>query len=224
MFRDREEAAGKLAEALAAYKDRREALVLAVPRGGLVIGKVLAMELGLELDALLVKKLGHPRDPEYAVGAVGLTGAWIDEEAVARQGVPVEGLRRDAERVRAALRERYKLYRGGREPPALKDREVILVDDGAATGWTLLAAVDLARREDPRKVVVAVPVASSAALTRLRRRADEVVCLVASDDFNAIGQFYERFEQVSDEEAIALLREADGARGDASCNGWESGA
>ena len=224
MFRDREDAGERLAQALAAYKGRADVLILAVPRGGLAIGKVLAVELGLELDVLLAKKLGHPRDPEYAVGAVGLSGEWIDEEAVAMEPVSVERLRRDAERVRRALRKRDRLYREGRGTPSWEGRVVLLVDDGAATGRTLLAAVELARRERPRAVVVAVPVASAAALERLRRRADEVVCLVSREAFHAIGQFYGRFEQVSDEEAVALLREADAARAPPTCKPRETGA
>lgn len=211
MFHDRHDAALRLAGRLKDYRGRQDALVLAVPRGGVPIGGVLAAELRLKLDVVLAKKIGHPSNPEYAIGAVSLTEETLDEDAVARQGVSARYLDAQIARIREALRVRSRLYRGDAPPEPAAGKTVILTDDGAATGRTLLAAVELLRREGAARVVVAVPVASRDAIALLRTRADEVVCLDAPADFLAIGEFYEDFSQVDDVEAIRILRL--GARG-----------
>ena len=205
MFLDRYDAGGRLAARLKGYEGRKDAVVLAVPRGGVVVASVVALELRLELDVILTKKIGHPYNPEYAVGSVSLTGEEIDQEVVDFEGILPSYLSREIERLRQALRERYDLYRGGRQPVPLAGRTAIIVDDGAATGLTLMEAVSAARRDGAAKVVVAIPVGSTTAVERLRSRADEVTCLETPDYFFAIGQFYEEFEAVEDEEAIRLL-------------------
>ncbi len=206
VFEDREDAGRELAKRLTAYAGRKEALVLAIPRGGGVTGAVVANRLGLPLDIVLTKKIGHPDNPEYAIGVVNLSSELVDEDVVAREGVSREYLARRIEAIRAELRRRYEAYRGRRPAPELEGKTVILVDDGIATGNTMLAAVALARREKARKVVVAVPVGPRDTIERLRRLADEVACVSAPSDFFAIGQFYETFGQVEDEEAMRLLR------------------
>lgn len=211
MFRDRVEAGARLARSLRRYKGAKSAVVLAVPRGGLPVGREIARALGLPLDVLLTKKIGHPFNPEFAIGAVTLTGAAVDAETMAREGVSEGYVASEVERLRASLRERWRLYRGDAPPPSMNGRTAILVDDGAATGRTLLAAIEVLRRERAARVVVAVPVASDDAAEALRAAADELECLAVPADFMAIGQFYGDFAQVSDEEAVALLRGAAGA-------------
>lgn len=206
MFHDRHDAAVRLAAKLQGYRGRRDALVLAVPRGGLPIGAVLSRRLGLGLDVILTKKIGHPYAPEFAIGAVSLTGETIDTALAAREGIPADWLAAEIVRIREGLRERYRVYHGGGEPAPVAGMTVILTDDGAATGRTMLAAVDLLRRQGAARIVAAVPVAPPETLALLEARADEVVCLEAPSDFRAIGGSYDDFTQVSDGEAAELLR------------------
>ncbi|HAZ09199.1 MAG TPA: phosphoribosyltransferase [Elusimicrobia bacterium] len=207
MFRDRLDAAGRLAAKLQRYRDRKDALILAVPRGGLPIGGVLARELGLKLDVILTKKIGHPVNPEFAIGAVSLTDAAIDAALIERERIPSDFIASSISRIRESLRRRYRMYRGAARPLPVAGKTVILTDDGAATGRTLLAAIELLRSEGAGRIVAALPVAPPDTVRVLERGADEVVCLEAPGDFMAIGQFYEDFSQVTDEEAIAILRE-----------------
>lgn len=212
MFHDRLEAAGRLVRELEDYRGRKDAVVLAVPRGGLPIGGVLARELGLKLDVILTKKIGHPHNPEFAIGAVSLTGAAVDDALIEREGIPSGYVSSETARIRESLRQRYQMYRGVSRPLPVAGKTVILTDDGAATGRTLLVAIELLRREGAKKIVVALPVAPPDTAEELGRRADEVVCLEQPVDFMAIGQSYRDFSQVPDEEAVAILRgESSGA-------------
>ncbi len=211
IFRDRTHAAEALARPLAAYRRRKDAVILAIPRGGVVLGAVLARALELPLDVILTKKIGHPQSSEYAIGVVNLTSESIDEGVVERDGIPWSYVEGEVARIRALLRKRYRLYRGNAPAPSLTGKSAILVDDGIATGNTMAAAARLARQEGAKRVVVAVPVAPPQAVAALREAADEVVCLVQPDEFFGIGEFYDRFDQVEDEEAIRLLRESAGA-------------
>lgn len=208
MFADRSDAGRRLAARLAAYKDAENAVVLAIPRGGLPVGAVLARELRLPLDVVLTKKIGHPLQPEYAVGVVDLKHELLNERVIAAEEIPAAYLAAEIERIRALLRKRSDEYCGGRPPVPVRGRTAILTDDGLATGSTMKAAIRLAREDGAAKLVVAVPVAPASTLEELRGLADEVVCVLVPDLFQAIGQFYEDFTQVSDEEAIRLLRQA----------------
>lgn len=205
MFHDRQDAAARLARELRRFKGRSDALVLAVPRGGLPIGGVLSAELGLPLDVILTKKIGHPYNPEFAIGAVSLTGETHDEALARREGISPEWIAGEIARIRETLRARYRMYHGKGKPLPVAGKTVILTDDGAATGRTLIVAVDLLRREGAARIVVAVPVAPPDAVELLEDAADEVVCLEVPSSFMAIGEFYDDFSQVSDEEAVALL-------------------
>lgn len=207
MFRDRLDAAGRLAAKLQRYRGLKEAVILAIPRGGLPIGGVLARELGLKLDVILTKKIGHPANPEFAIGAVSLTDAAIDAALVERERIPSGFIASEIARVRESLRQRYRMYRGAARPLPVAGKTVILTDDGAATGRTLLAAIELLRSEGAGKIVAALPVAPPDTVKVLERSADEVVCLEVPGDFMAIGQFYENFSQVADEEAVSILRD-----------------
>ncbi len=205
MFPDRFAAAKEMAKKLQKYKNDKNAIVLAIPRGGLQTGYVLAKELNLKLDIVLTKKIGYPGNEEYAIGSVSLNGKFVNEE---HRDLPSDYIEREVKRIRKILRKRYKKYLGNRKPAQLKNKTVILTDDGVATGSTLLAAVDLVRQEEPKKIVVAVPVGPTETIERIKRKADEVVCLLTPDPFYAIGQFYQEFPQVEDGEAIRLLKEA----------------
>lgn len=215
MFANRSEAAERLAERLTAYLDSRP-LVLAVPRGGVPMGDVIADRLDGELDVVLVRKLGAPGNPEYAIGAVDETGhheltpeaqilslslAYIKAEVAAQQEV---------------LRRRRGSYTPARTPIGAEGRVVIVVDDGVATGATLLAALRSVRRSKPQRMVVAVGVAPSDALERLNAVADEVVCLDTPADFYAVGEYYADFSEVTDAQVIDILRRRSGEAGEPS--------
>lgn len=213
MFTDRRGAAEALAKKLIRYKARKDTVILAVPRGGLAIGAVLADKLGLSLDIILTKKIGHPDNPEVAIGAVSLTGEAVDTALIERERIPAHDIASRIEWIRESLWQRYRMYRGASRPPSVAGKTVILTDDGAATGHTLLAAIELLRRDQAAKIVVAIPVAPPDTVELLESRVDEVVCLEVPLNFMAIGDFYEDFPQVSDDDALQLLRrEAFGAK------------
>lgn len=204
-FKDRKEAGGKLAAALARYSGATDAVVAALPRGGAVLGRVAADALALPLDLVVPRKLGAPGNPEYAIGALAEHGEAVWNEGERR--IYDEGV---LERLVAQEREeslrRLRTYRGALPPRDLSGKTVILVDDGVATGYTMRAAIRTARREGAARVVVAVPVAAPDAVELLKDEADEVIVLTAPEAFFAIGDFYDEFPQVSDEEVLRLMR------------------
>ena len=203
MFKNRTEAAHLLAEKLKHFKNCN-GVVLAVPRGGVPIGKVIAETLGLPFEIILSKKIGHPIYKEYAIGAVSLVTRVINDDIE----VPEKYIEDETIKIRRLLRERFKRYYQGRTPVSLVDKIVIVVDDGIATGYTIQTTVDLVRQHHPSRVVVAVPVAAAQTIQRLKESGlvDEVVCLHASAEFFAVGNYYESFPQVTDEEVIALMK------------------
>jgi len=209
-FANRYEAAMLLAIKLEKYKTE-EGVILAVPRGGVPLGYYLAKHLGLALDLLMTKKLGHPANPEFAIGAVGIESEIIEEA----YQIPKEYIQRQTNRIRQELKERYKKFMGDREPSVLKNKIVIVVDDGVATGRTILATLKMLRSKEPKKLVVAVPVASRDAAEKIKREVDDFVCLHAPEVFLGVSRFYEDFEQTSDDEVKELLKELN-ARGKAA--------
>jgi len=200
MFTDRIQAGKLLAQKLKKYKDQ-SGVVLAVPRGGVPLGYVVAHELNLPLELLLAKKLGHPSNEEYAIGAVSLTDRYVSS----REKVSPEYLEQETERVRTRLREIQQKFIGKHSPESIEGKIVIVIDDGIATGLTLLSTIRMLRRQDPQRIVIAVPVSSREALKKLSEQADEVVCLLVPDDFYGVGAFYENFDQVSDEAVLFYL-------------------
>ncbi len=207
MFRDREDAARQLAERLKG-RELHDPLVLAIPRGGVVTGAVLARELGADLDMVLARKLRAPGMPELAVGAVSEDGqAYLNHHAQEFLGPMAEYLERECGHQVAEIARRKQLFRGVRPQAPVTGRSVIVTDDGIATGSTMIAALQAVKAQHAREVLVAVPVAPPDRLKEVRRWCDDVVCLLSPRDFWAIGQFYEDFTQVEDGEVVRLLRE-----------------
>lgn len=205
-FANRAKAGSELGERLAAYAGREDVIVLALPRGGVPVGREVARALVAPLDVLIVRKLGLPGQEELAMGALASGGTRVvNEELVAQLGVPVEIVDRVAAKEAVELERREQRYRDGRPPPDVTGRVVILVDDGLATGSTMRAAVLALRQRRPSRVVVAVPTASRQACAELERLADEVVCLMQPDPFYAVGMSYEDFSEVGDGEVRRLL-------------------
>lgn len=208
MFRDRVDAGRQLARGLTRYQGQ-DVLILALPRGGVVVGNEVARALGAPLDVIISRKIGAPDNPEYAIGAVSESGdAMIDEEAVQAYGIPRAYIDSEIARQMGEISRRVGYFRGGKALPDLTRKTVILVDDGVATGYTMFAAIRGVRSLKPQKVVVAVPVSSPSAAVELRRRADETVILLTPDLFMAVGGFYANFEQVSDAEVKRYLESA----------------
>jgi predicted phosphoribosyltransferase len=206
MFKDRNEAGFLLARKLTNYEDT-DAIILAVPRGGIPLGFIMAQKLNLPLEIVLSKKIGHPLFKEYAIGAVTLHNRILSDAAT---DVPASYIDQETERIRSKLKKRYREYYGGREPLKLKGRILIVVDDGIATGNTMLSIIKMLHDEKPEKIVVAIPVAPPDVIKKLEASPfiDEVVCLLVPDHFRAVGQFYLNFDQVDDNEVIRLLKKS----------------
>lgn len=206
MFRDREDAAHLLVQRLKSYRFHAP-VVLAIPRGGVVTGAVLARELGAELDVVLSRKLRAQYQPELAIGAVAEDGQIYVESRV-REALELtdEYLSEEQSYQLGEIERRKRLFRTVRSRAPVKDRSVIVTDDGIATGSTMIAALQTVKAQKPHELIVAVPVAPFSRLAEIRRRCDDVVCVLAPVDFWAIGQFYEDFPQIEDAEVISLLR------------------
>ena len=214
-FRDRRDAGARLAQRLLGLRDRRP-VVIALPRGGVPVAHEIATALGAPLDVLAVRKLGAPQNPELGIGAVAEDGTGVvDQGTAAAIGVSDKQLRAILDRESAELRRRVALYRGDRAALDLEGRTVIVVDDGAATGLTDLAALRAVRRKGPAHVVLAIPVSAPEVAVRLREEADEVVALLTPQSLDGVGRWYRDFSQVSDDEVLRLLHSSDGNGGPA---------
>jgi erythromycin esterase-like protein/predicted phosphoribosyltransferase len=213
-YRDRADAGRQLANRLTSYANRHDVVVLALPRGGVPVAFEVARALGAPLDVFLVRKLGVPGHPELAMGAIASGGVRVlSEDIIDELGIPRTAVEQVAVRERLELERRDRLYRGDRRLPMLNDRTVILIDDGLATGATMEAGIAAVRQYQPSRVVVAAPVGAPETCQRLRRLADEVVCAETPPAFHAVGLWYERFDQTTDEEVIELLRRSGSAAG-----------
>jgi putative phosphoribosyl transferase len=206
MFVDRYDAGQKLAQKLGEYANRHDVAVLALPRGGVPVGYEVARHLGVPLDIFLVRKLGVPGHDELAMGAIGSGGVRVLNEQLIRE-LRISG--NDIERVTAEefqeLERREKAYRGGKAPPLVEGKTVILVDDGLATGSTMRAAIKALRRLDPASIVVAVPVGSADTCREFQSEADKVICAREPRHFGAVSMWYANFDQTTDEEVEELL-------------------
>jgi predicted phosphoribosyltransferase len=204
-FRDREQAGRALAGALEQYRNS-SVILYALPRGGVVVGAVVAQELGAPLELVIARKVGHPFSAEYAIGALTEQGPLVMDARVAA-GIDEEWLVSAVARERQEARRRRERYAGNRAWRTPGERIVLLVDDGMATGLTMLAAVRELKQHQPKRVVVAVPVASPEAVEMVQQEVDEVVALVVpSFGFASVGAYYDEFDQVSDEEVIEILK------------------
>ena len=207
-FKDRRDAGRKLANALGAWRGRSDVLVLGLPRGGVPVAWEVAQSLGAPLDVLVVRKLGFPGQEEFAMGAIASGGVRVMGDMDGGWPVSERAVEAVVAREQAELVRRERLYRGDRAPPALAGKVLLLIDDGLATGATMCAAVQAARRGRPERIVVAVPVASREAVQSVGAFADEVVCVSTPEHFRAVGLWYEDFGQTGDEEVCELLRRA----------------
>jgi predicted phosphoribosyltransferase len=207
-FADRAGAGRQLAALLSEYRQKADVVVLALPRGGVPVGFEIAESLGAPLDVLVVRKLGAPGQPEFAFGAIASGGVVVINEGFPRWFMDSSALETEVAIERDELARRERVYRDVRPQQAIKDRIVVLVDDGAATGSSMQAAVRAARKLGARKIIVALPVASDSACDKLREEADRVVCIRIPVSFAAVGEWYENFDQTSDDEVRDLLARA----------------
>jgi putative phosphoribosyl transferase len=203
-FVDREEAGRRLGERLQQENVDGD-IVLAIPRGGLPLGRAVADAIDAPLDIVVAKKIGAPGNPEFAIGAVAADGSvWLNESVIERQGIGREYVADAREQKAREARQKAERYRDG-PPPELAGKRVVIVDDGVATGATVRACIGQVRAEQPARIVLAVPVGSPRTMEELEEMVDTVVALETPTDFRAVGQFYQDFAQVTDEEAMAYL-------------------
>lgn len=211
-FNDRRDAGRQLAEQLERFRAARP-VVLGIPRGGVVIAAEIADRLGAELDIVLSRKIGAPGNPELAIGAIAEDGRlFLDEYISGRLGVSRDYIAREQARQLEEIARRVRLFRAVRPKVPLHDRVVIVADDGLATGATMQAALWAAHRDRPASTVAAVPVGAVDTVERISKSADELICLRAPEDFGAVGRFYRRFDQVEDEEVLAILEKHQAAK------------
>jgi predicted phosphoribosyltransferase len=207
-FLDRRDAGRALGAKLASYRNRNDVVVLGLPRGGVPVAFEVALALDAPLDVFLVRKLGSPGQEELAMGAIASGGVRVLNPTVIRSlRISAEEIERATRREEEELRRRELSYRGDRPPLDLRSRIAILVDDGLATGSSMRAAVEAARKLAPARIVVAVPVAPFSTAREMRRIADDVVCVATPEPFDSVGRFYEGFDQTTDEEVRELLRQ-----------------
>jgi putative phosphoribosyl transferase len=202
-FKDRNDAAKKLIPHLQKYRNER-GVVMAVPRGGVPIAYPIAKAYNFPLELLMTKKIGYPGQEEFAIGAVSLEDHIVDEQ----YGIPKEYIESEVSRIRESLKERYKTFMGDHQPVDLENKVVIIVDDGMATGNTILSSIKMLRKHKPQKIVVAVPVAPRETAEKIRQHVDDFICLYHPEPFIGVGLYYMDFTQVSDEEVVQLLKNA----------------
>lgn len=205
MFRDRTDAGERLADVLEDHGVEAD-VVLAIPRGGLPVGRAVADRLGVTLDVVAARKIGAPNNPELAIGAVASDGTvWLNDRLVADLGVSEAYVDAQTEEERVAAEEKVRRYRADRDPLEFAGRTVVIVDDGVATGATTIACVRRVQNAGAERVILAVPVGPPDSIERLQEEADEVIAVETPPHFDAVGQFYTNFGQVSDEEAMGYL-------------------
>lgn len=203
---DREDAGIRLADALSAYKEEEETIVIGLPRGGVVVAYEVARTLNLPLDVTVPRKIGAPMNPEFAIGAITETGEGIFHDTVISDlRITEDYLKEAVAHEREVAKKRLALFRKGNPPRDLRGKTVLIVDDGLATGATMQAAIASIKKEGAKKIVVAVPVAPIDTAAEIEELVDELVCLSTPAEFHAIGQFYQTFGQTSDDEVVEIL-------------------
>lgn len=207
-FTDRVDAGKKLASALAGVSGKNS-IVLAIPRGGVIVGYEIAKALNLPLDVIIPHKIGAPDNPELAIGAMTEDGTIIlDRSVISYLGVPEAYIKEESEVQKREIERRLKMYRKNEPYPDLHGRDVIVVDDGIATGSTMKAALASVRKRGAKTIIAAAPVCPPSTIKELAKEADQIICVHSPEYFSAIGQFYENFEQTTDEEVIEILSES----------------
>ena len=206
-FKDRHEAGLKLAEQLKKYKNNKNVIILAIPRGGVEAGYEIAKFLNVKLDIIVTKKIGLPDDEEFAIGSIGPDkNVMLNEETLRIYNVSEEYIKDKTKEISKEIERRYKAYKGEYRLQDLKNKIVILTDDGIATGFTAKAAISYAKSQNPKKIILAVPVAPLDLADKLKKEVDEFVCLHSTSLLFAISQFYGNFPQLSDEEVKNYLK------------------
>lgn len=205
LFLNREQAGSLLAQKLSSYKGE-ETLVLAIPRGGVPVARVISDKLGVKLDVVITKKIGAPGQKELAIGAVGSGERVLDTRLIRRLGVEEKYIEEETKAKQREIKEKEARFRKGRKKLEVRGKTVILVDDGIATGATVGVAVKYLKTAGVKKVILAVPVAPKETIERFKKLVDELVVLEVPFDFRAVGQFYQNFPQITDEEVIQLLQ------------------
>lgn len=205
-FRDRQDGGEQLAHALSKWANTPNTIILTLPRGGVVIGAVIAQRLHLPLDIVVPRKIGAPENPEFAIGAITEEGEGVFDHATIEQyRISDDYMNTEIKKEQAEAKRRLRTYRGKRPPLHLQGKTAIVVDDGIATGATMKAALQSVRQRGAKKIIVAVPVAPTDSIDHIRPFADEIICLHTPELFFAVGQWYDVFDQVSDGEVISLL-------------------
>jgi len=207
MFKDRTDAGLLLVEKLSNYHNNKDAVVVTIPRGGIPLGYVISKGLHLPLELVLSKKIGHPLHKEFAIGAVTLTDRILSDAAndVSRMYIEAE-----TSRIRTILKERQDGYYDKRKPISFKNKIVIVVDDGVATGNTLMSSIKLIEKQKPSQIIVALPVGPPSVIEKIKKLpyVNDTICLLVPENFRAVGQFYKNFDQVKDNEVVTLLDKA----------------
>jgi putative phosphoribosyl transferase len=205
-FRDRREAGQLLAEELDFLKGKEDVFVLGIPRGGVVVAYEVAQAIGAPLDVYITRKIGAPRNPELAIGAVASGGGIVlDHDLIQQLGVPEVYVEEETERQRQEIERRAREYRGDRPPLELAGKTVVVVDDGVATGATIMVTLRALQKQEPKELILAIPVGPPDTVKQLGKEADRVICLSAPRLFWAVGAFYTIFDQTPDEEVKRLL-------------------
>lgn len=207
LFKDRKDAGEQLAKLLEKYKNSKDTIILGLPRGGVVTAYIAAIRLHLPLDITCPRKIGAPFNPELAIGAITETGEGVlNEPFIVQMGISNEYLSQEIEKQKQIANHRLNTFRKGLPPRNLKGKNVIIIDDGLATGATMKAAIESVKKEQAKKVIVAIPVSPVDTLQEIEQLCDEVICLATPPSFQAVGQFYHNFTQTEDEEVLDLLK------------------
>lgn len=207
-FVDRNDAGTQLSKQLIQYADQSSTIVIGLPRGGVVVAHPVAQALHLPLDMIVTRKIGAPGNPEFAIGAITPDGeGMFNQEVIDLYSISKEHIAAEVGKEQKEAQRRLQLYRAGRSPLSLKEKTVILIDDGIATGYTMLASIAYARSLGAKRVVVAVPVASQDTVRMMRRFTDELIVLYSPQIFSAVGEFYQSFEQTTDQEVISIMQQ-----------------
>lgn len=207
MFKDRYDAGVKLAEQLERYKDENP-FILAVPRGGVVTAYETVKRFDFDWDLIIPRKIGAPHNEEYAIGAVTSDGTYfLYEDYIEYLKVSEDYIEQKGNEAIQEIHRRMLKYKGSKNLPQVKDRTVILIDDGIATGFTLLAAIESIKKQDVKKIIIAVPVAARDTVLILNQLVEEVICLIMPNDFSGVGEFYDSFDDISDDEVMSLLND-----------------